>query len=203
MLFLKQMTCHTSELEESEAVTAKVLNCKHKIEEASRPVATPTMVSNPPSAISTTSTPQPKPKLPKLTLPKFKGDVNHWPVFWDSFQSAVHNNDHFPKVDKFNYLNSLLEGPAYKTIQRFTLTGKNYDSAVQLLQERFGDTQQIINAQMDGFTKIPVCANDRPSSLCSVYDRIIVHIRGLEALGTPPDQYGSFVNSIDYGKVSK
>jgi len=83
-----------------------------------------------------------------LSLPKFRGDVKNWPAFWDSFQSAIHNNNDIPKVDKFNYLNSLLEGPAFKTIQGFTLTGTNYDAAIEMLQERFGDPQQIVSAHM-------------------------------------------------------
>jgi hypothetical protein len=33
-----------------------------------------------------------KPKLPKLTLPKFKGQVTKWGPFGDSYNSAIHNN---------------------------------------------------------------------------------------------------------------
>jgi len=190
-----------TELEESETVTSKVLSCKQKIEEALHPVATPTPISGPPSAISTTSTPQPKAKLPKLTLPRFRGDVKNWPAFWDSFQSAVHSHDDIPKVDKFNYLNSLLEGPAFKTIQGFTLNGDNYDSAIKMLQERFGDPQQIISAHMEGLIKIPNCTCDKLSSLRSLYDRIMVHIRGLEALKVSPDQYGSLLIPLIMAKL--
>ena len=31
-------------------------------------------------------------KLPKLTLPKFKGEVTRFRSFWDSYNSAIHNN---------------------------------------------------------------------------------------------------------------
>ena len=31
-------------------------------------------------------------KLPKLVLPKFKGDITQFRSFWDSFESAVHKN---------------------------------------------------------------------------------------------------------------
>ena len=107
-----------------------------KIEQSSAvslPVAA-TLSSSPAVAV-----PQVKARLPKLTLPKFKGDVKNWTSFWDSFQSAIHNNESIPKVDKFNYLNSLLEGTAYKTVQGLPLTEKNYDSAVAMLKDRFGD----------------------------------------------------------------
>ena len=56
-------------------------------------------------------------KLPKLILPKFRGEITHWITFCDSYDSAVHNNPASSKVDKFNYLNSLLEGEAKGSIQ--------------------------------------------------------------------------------------
>ena len=133
-----------------------------------------------------------KPQLPELALPKFKGDVKHWTAFWDSFQSAVHNNK-ILKVDKFNYLNSLLEGTAFKTIQGLALTESNYDAAVSMLKDRFGNPQQIISAHMEGLLKVANCTGHRPASLCGVFDKIMVHVRGLEALGITSEQYGSLL----------
>jgi len=68
----------------------------------------------PPSLTAPVMLPPPvtvaKPRLPWLQLPKFKGDVKNWSSFWDSFKFAIHENTEIPRVDKFNYLNSLLEG---------------------------------------------------------------------------------------------
>ena len=50
-----------------------------------------------------------KPKLPKITLPRFSGEVTKFRAFWDSFESAVDKNSSLSAVDKFNYLNALLE----------------------------------------------------------------------------------------------
>ena len=55
-----------------------------------------------------------RPRLHKLTLPKFRGDVTNWSTFWDSYKSTVHDNTSILVVDKFNNLNSLLEGPAHR-----------------------------------------------------------------------------------------
>ena len=152
----------------------------------------------PPSTASHDPPPPPsivpsKPRLPKLVLPKFKGDVKDWSAFWDSFKSAIHDNNDIPKVDKFNYLNSLLEGTAFKTVQGLTLTDPNYDSAIQMLKERFGSPQQIISAYMEGLLKVTNCTGDRPGSLRAVYDKIMVHVRGLETLGVTSEQYGSLL----------
>jgi len=44
-----------------------------------------------------------KPRLLKLTLFKFKGDVKKWNSFWDLFKSTVHDHKGMSKIDKFNY----------------------------------------------------------------------------------------------------
>jgi hypothetical protein len=51
-----------------------------------------------PTATTTSATTNVKPKLPKLTLPKFKGDVTKWNTFWDSYESTIHKNDAITKV---------------------------------------------------------------------------------------------------------
>ena len=100
----------------------------------------------------------------------------------------MHENNGVPKIDKFSYLKSLLEGPAARAIQGLTLSEANYDSAIVILQERFGKTQAIITAHMEELLKVANCTNDRSSSLRSVYDRIIVQVRGLESLSVTSDQ---------------
>lgn len=65
-------------------------------------------------------------RLPKLTLPKFRGDVTQWQGFWDSFNSSIHSNPQLSSIDKFNHLNSLLEGQALRAIQGLTLSDANY-----------------------------------------------------------------------------
>ena len=53
-----------------------------------------------------------KSKLPKITLPRFSGEITKFRAFWDSLESAVDKNPSLYAVDKFNYLNALLEGSA-------------------------------------------------------------------------------------------
>jgi len=75
-----------------------------------------------------------KPKLPKLHLPKFSGKFQ---TFWDSFESAVHNNSGLLSINKFNYLKALLKGPTASTVLGLTLTEANYSTPVELLKEHF------------------------------------------------------------------
>ena len=65
-----------------------------------------------------------------------------------------------------------------------------------MLRERFGNTQQIISAHMEELLKIPNWGGDRSTSLRAVFDKIMVHFRGLEVLGVRSEQYGSLLIPI-------
>ncbi len=148
------------------------------------------------------NTHQVRPKLPKLTIAKFNGDVTKFQTFWDIFQNAVHHNTNMSSIDKFNYLQGLLEGSAYRAIQGLSLTEANYKAALDILQERFGNVQMIIAAHMEDLLKLPACDSDyRLSQLRFVYDKVSVNIRGLEALGVTSEQYGSFLIPVVMSKL--
>ena len=186
------------EIEESEVFVYKINEYQEKIDQATKQDINIGATASLPASSATQGV---KPKLPKLTLPHFKGDVTKWTTFWDSFKSSVHQNSSLAKVDKFNHLKSLLEGPAARAVQGLALSDANYDAAIELLEERFGRTQQIIAAHMDELLRIPSCTRDKSSSLRYVYDTINVHVRGLASLGVSADQYGSLLIPIVMSKL--
>jgi len=69
------------------------------------------------------------------------------------------------KIDKFNYLNSLLEGSAAAALQGLSLTEGNYDDALDILKTRFGNPQQIITGHMEELLKLPDCLGDKAPAL--------------------------------------
>ena len=95
----------------------------------------------------------------------------------------MHENAGISKIDKFNYLNSLLERAAARTLQDMQLTEHNYDDAIEILRARFGDPHQIIAGHVDELYKLPDCITDKSSSLRNVYDKLNAHMRGLNSLG--------------------
>ena len=142
-----------------------------------------------------------RPRLPKLTIQRFRGEITQWSSFWDSYKSAIHDNASISTIDKFNYLNPLLEGAAAKTIQGLTLNKANYSSAVQLLQDRYGKPQHIISVHMEEIIKLPACTGERPSALRYMYDKVNVNIRGLAFLGINSAQYGGLLIPIIMTKL--
>ena len=89
-------------------------------------------------------------KLPKLCLPKFKGNVKKWHAFWELFESLIHKNSEMSPIDKFNYLSTLLEDEASRAIQGLPLTNANYNVAIEILKDRFGKPQTIVTAHAHG-----------------------------------------------------
>ena len=46
-------------------------------------------------------------RLPRIELPKFRGDVLKWQSFWGQFEALV-GEANIPTVNKFGYLHSPL-----------------------------------------------------------------------------------------------
>ena len=76
-------------------------------------------------------------------LPSFDGNFKVWAAFWDSFDSAINSNQSLTPIEKFSYLRASLRGSAAATINGLSLSSANYEAAVALLKERYGDSQKI------------------------------------------------------------
>ena len=115
-------------------------------------------------------------KLPKLSLRKFNGDLTSWMPFWESFKSFIHENKEITSIDKFNYLNSLLEGSAAAAIAGLTLSEANYNEAVTILTKWFGNRQQIVTKHMDALMGLEaVTSNHNLKGLQRLYDLVETH----------------------------
>ena len=120
-------------------------------------------------------------KLPKLEMLSYSGDKLKWKEFWDSFEATVHKNTKLSPIEKFSYLKGKLSGEAQSTISGLTLSNENYEVAIKLLKERFGDVQSVVNSHYVKLINL-VPATNQTSSLRILYDNIERHLRSLEAL---------------------
>ena len=126
-------------------------------------------------------------KLPKIELKRFHGDILKWTEFWDAFESTVHNNKGLSNVDKFNYLRSQLQGQASEVLSGLELTNDNYEVAIDLLKERYGRKQFMIDAHYAKLANIPA-PTYRATSLRTFYDTTEKHLRCLRTLGENDNQ---------------
>ena len=122
-------------------------------------------------------------RLPKLELPSYNGDKLRFKEFWDSFDATINKNSKLSRIEKFNYmyLRSKLTGEAKEAISGLELSHENYDVALAIIQERFGDAQSVINKHYMELINIHPVNNDT-GSLRKLYDDLEKHMRSLEAL---------------------
>ena len=193
-----------SEIEQADIYKEKIQLAICGIEAVLGGIASP-----PPPVITSPSTsppPTPTPRLarvrlPKITLRKFDGNPLHWNAFWDSFKSTVHNNPELKDIDKFNYLNSLLERAASDAIAGLALTSANYFEAISILQKRFGDQQHIISKHMEALLNLEFSSTYSVKLLRQLYDKIECHIRSLAMLGVATGSYSSVLTPTILGKL--
>ena len=57
-------------------------------------------------------------------------------------------------INKFNYLNSLLDRSAADAIMGLRLTSSNYEKVIDILKQRFGNKQLIINRHMEALLQL-------------------------------------------------
>ena len=133
-------------------------------------------------------------KLPTLNIPSFSGDVLQWISFWDAFHWSIDSHPTLSDIDKFNYLLTKLSGEARSSVSGLTLSNANYNIAVAILKERFGDTQVMVDAHYVTLMDLPPATSATPS-LRTLYDSLEKHFRSLIALDQDVEQ-SVFVSMI-------
>ena len=111
---------------------------------------------NPPSTVSinsSTTRNDVRVKLPELKISVFQGDITSWQGFWDQFEAAIHSNTPISDIDKFQYLKSFLCESVQASINGLSLSSSNYNETVELLKQKYGNTQMLINAHMKKFVQ--------------------------------------------------
>ena len=120
-------------------------------------------------------------KLPKIDIMPFSGNKLKWTEFWDSFECSIHRNKKLSNIEKFNYLKSKVTGDAQKAISGLALSNENYIIAIDILKDRFGDSQEVINLHYNQMINLPH-ASSSTSSLRNLLDNMERHLRSLEVL---------------------
>ena len=124
-----------------------------------------------------------KAKLSKLELKPFDGNILNWQPFWDRFKSSIDSNWSINPVDKFAYLQSYLSLSVSECISGLTTTAENYNEVAELLKQRYGNTQVLINAHMQQSVSFPVIksVND-VKGLRKLYEKVENSVRNLITL---------------------
>ena len=106
--------------------------------------------------------------LTQLDITSFNGDRMKWTEFWDTFETTIDLNDSLSDIDKLKYLNSKLTGEATQAVSGIHLSKENYKVAKDLLKERSGDQQTIINCHYSEMMNLTSASNNTKKSMISI-----------------------------------
>ena len=119
-----------------------------------------------------------------VSLQWFRRNLLKWPTFWDSYESAVHNSS------ELNYLQSLLDGAAYKAIYiaGLTLSSVNYNEVDQILRGSAMSDWSLTDTWMHNLASMcllminAVMSDKSLRGLWWLHDNLEAHIQSLHAL---------------------
>ena len=125
-----------------------------------------------------------KVKLPELKLPIFEGEQSKWPEFWAIFESSIHDrlDQDMTPVQKFVYLKGQLKGEALNAVSGLLVTNDNYQIAVDILKDRYGNTEALKRQLLKKLRELAPCGM-KPRELRSTMDEQNKLLRQLESLG--------------------
>ena len=83
------------------------------------------------------------PRLPRIELMKFDGEISRWKIFWQQFNEIVHSRPDLSHSDKYAYLNGCVEGDAKRVIEALPMLSENYLMAIQMLKQQYNDEQSF------------------------------------------------------------
>lgn len=122
-------------------------------------------------------------RLPKIAIPRFNGNYADFPSFKDLYESAVHKNIGLSKVNKFTYLETLLEGEAANLVKHMQVTETNYNSAWEKIVTRYDHKDHIMNMLIKQFLDQPKLQG-KAKDIRHMADKTDEVLRGINALGT-------------------
>jgi len=84
----------------------------------------------------------------KIMIPEFDGNINKWEEFRDIFVSVIHNDQKIPLIKKMCYLKGYLKGNAAGVISRMELSAENYETAWELIVQRYDNPQRRLESDL-------------------------------------------------------
>ena len=136
------------EIEETISFTEEIDNCIFELDKMinTLSIAKDESTQQTRNADGNSTLQQTNTRLPKLEIPTFKGDVLSFLSYWELFDANIISFTTLTSVQKFRYLKTTLEGEPSTLIANLEMTAENYNSALEILKDRYGDKHRIIEA---------------------------------------------------------
>ena len=94
-------------------------------------------------------------KLSTLSHPTFWGTIDEWLTFSDLFKAAVVENQILSGAQKLQCLKGAFKRKAQKIVQSLPIADNNFQTAWDLLNERYFHKRETLSSLMKKFLNIP------------------------------------------------
>ena len=135
-------------------------------------------------------------KLPDLQISKFQGTHLDWVRFWSLFQTQI---DKAPINDeaKFSYLKEFVIPKVRSTIEKLPVDSGGYERAKTILQQRYGDPAEVVNAHIQQIFALPTIHGTSRPKIHEFYDQLLCHVQALDTLGKLGNVAGNVRMTLD------
>ena len=134
-------------------------------------------------------------------MPTFKRVVLSFPSYWELFDTNINSLTTPTSIQKFSYLKTTLQGDPSTLIANLEMTAANYNSALEILKDRYGDKQRIIEAHYRKLSNLDP-KTEGYFHLKQFFDNLELHIRGLEAQNKKKEEFGDLLTLLLMDKLS-
>ena len=140
-----------------------------------------------------------QPKLEKMSVPTFDGNILNFQNFKGLFENLIHNNNELSNVQKLHYLKQSLIGDAKDYVRDFSLDDRSYSEAWSHLLSRFDNKRAVVRTLFRSFYNLESIKHK--NQVRTLLDKVELIIRGLKAANEQIDD--TFSRYITFVVASK
>lgn len=146
-------------------------------------------------------------KLKPVDVPHFYGSYDKWPSFKQMFLSLVHDQA-YTTIAKFTKLKAAVRGRAAAVIEHLKLDEKHYETALQVLTERYENKRLLLEDYMINLRNLGTpctCAKEKLNAEhCErMYNYILQTTQALPSMGIDVSSWDPIIVSIAVSKFDK
>jgi len=142
-------------------------------------------------------------QLAPIPLPKFNGNIQDWPSFYDIFKAMVHHDESLSPSQKFYYLRSSLTNQALDLVKSIPISDGNYEAVIQRLKQRYDNKSLFIQSHIKSILESPRAEEASAASLQGLCSHVCSHLAALQSIGQPVEHWDAWLVTIIISKLDK
>ena len=129
--------------------------------------------------------------IPRLKLPIFSGKPSEWPRWVGLFRALVHDQPSLSDAERMAHLQAAVAGQAQQAIAGMLYDGNLYQHALRTLQDRFGQSQDVIGEHLNSIFSAEPPQEDDSTSLENFQAALHCAVSLMQAQGYEADLYST------------